>query len=69
MIDLAFREGDGWVIVDYKTDAVTPESLQGLVDHYQGQVQTYAQSWQQVVGEPVKEKGLFFTRLQEYVTV
>jgi len=69
VIDLVFREAAGWVIVDYKTDMVSRESLRHLVDHYRGQLQTYAQSWEQVVGAPVKEQGLFFTRIKEYVPI
>ncbi|MCP4815321.1 MAG: PD-(D/E)XK nuclease family protein, partial [Planctomycetaceae bacterium] len=34
VIDLIFQEDDGWVIVDYKTDAVTDSSVDKLVDHY-----------------------------------
>jgi ATP-dependent helicase/nuclease subunit A len=69
VIDLAFEEQDGWVIVDYKTDAVTEGRLQSLVDHYQGQVATYASVWQAMLGQQVKESGLYFTSSGQYVTV
>lgn len=69
VIDLAFAEPEGWVIVDYKTDAVTPEHLGELTEHYRPQVVTYARHWEQIVGQPVKECGLYFTRLGVYQTV
>jgi ATP-dependent helicase/nuclease subunit A len=33
-IDLVFEEPDGWVLVDYKSDTVTPENFDGLVVFY-----------------------------------
>ncbi|MDE0734348.1 MAG: hypothetical protein OSB47_00905 [Pirellulaceae bacterium] len=64
-----FRESDGWVIVDYKTDAVTADSVETVVDHYRGQVNGYADTWQLLTGEAVKEKGLYLTRLDRFVAV
>jgi len=69
VIDLAFEEEDGWVIVDYKTDLVTGDRLQSLTDHYRGQVNTYASVWQSMLGASVKEKGLYFTSSGQYVTL
>lgn len=69
VIDLAFEEPDGWVIVDYKTDAVTSEHLGQLVDHYRPQVDTYSRQWEQIVGQPVKERGLYFVRFGIYQPV
>jgi len=51
------------------TDAVTEGRLQSLVDHYQGQVATYASVWQAMLGQQVKESGLYFTSSGQYVTV
>jgi ATP-dependent helicase/nuclease subunit A len=39
-IDLAFKESDGWVIADYKTDKVGGR-LEGLVKYYKPQVMMY----------------------------
>jgi ATP-dependent helicase/nuclease subunit A len=69
VIDLTFEEQDGWVVLDYKTDAVTEGRLRSLVDHYRGQVATYASAWQAMLGQKVKESGLFFTSSGQYVTV
>ncbi len=69
VIDLAFEEPGGWVIVDYKTDAVAPEHLTSLVDHYRPQVDSYARNWERFVGQPVKERGLYFVRTDTYQPV
>ena len=79
-VDLLFKEKDGWVIADYKTDRL-PEALsagggedrnkalQALVDFYRPQVQLYTRFWAKLTGEPVKESGLYFTRLSEWVKI
>ena len=62
VIDLAFRENDGWVIVDYKTDAVAdPEVWQQRIHLYKKQVNLYADYWEQLTGEPVQERVLVLT--------
>jgi ATP-dependent helicase/nuclease subunit A len=67
VIDLAFLEPGGWVIVDYKTDDVGEHELAKLVDHYRPQVRSYADAWQKLVQQPVHEVGLFFTRANIYL--
>jgi ATP-dependent helicase/nuclease subunit A len=69
VIDLAFREPAGWVIVDYKTDARSAEALPALVAHYSGQVRTYSRVWAEIVEQAVVESGLYFTHLGQYVTL
>jgi ATP-dependent helicase/nuclease subunit A len=69
VIDLAFLETKGWVIVDYKTDDVAENELAKLVDHYRPQVRSYADAWQKLVQQPVTEVGLLFTRTNRYVQV
>ena len=69
VIDLAFLEDDGWVLVDYKTDAGAEQRLTALTEHYRGQIEIYGRLWQQMVGQPVKEMGLYFTTNGQYVTV
>lgn len=69
VIDLAFWEPDGWVIVDYKTDDCGAGRMSALVEYYSGQLRTYADCWRRITGEPVKEAALFFVREAKYVTV
>jgi len=61
-VDLAFRETDGWVLVDYKTDTIRDrEHLDQLRKAYSPQITEYARRWEEITGERVKERGLFFT--------
>jgi ATP-dependent helicase/nuclease subunit A len=71
-VDLLFKEKEGWVIADYKTDRlpealagggdeVKNETLRALVDFYRPQVRLYSRFWEKITGEKVKESGLYFT--------
>jgi ATP-dependent helicase/nuclease subunit A len=67
VVDLAFREAAGWVIVDWKTDAArTPAELAERVRRYAPQVRLYAEIWTRITGEAVSEAGLFFTAGSRY---
>lgn len=67
VIDLVFREQAGWVVVDYKTDAIQEGDQEQLADYYRNQVEQYATIWEQMVGAPVCEKALFLTTTGQYV--
>jgi ATP-dependent helicase/nuclease subunit A len=69
VIDLAFEEHDGWVLVDYKTDRATVPRVDKLKEIYRSQLTTYRDAWMQFATEPVKELGLYFTSVDRYVTV
>jgi ATP-dependent helicase/nuclease subunit A len=59
-IDLVFREGEQWHIVDYKSDSTVGEGrLESLVAYYQPQVEHYARFWGELTGAPTVA-GLFF---------
>jgi ATP-dependent exoDNAse (exonuclease V) beta subunit len=60
-IDLLFREGDRWTLVDYKTDAVpAPEK-------YREQMAAYRAALQQTAGIAVAETLLYFVATDEVV--
>jgi ATP-dependent helicase/nuclease subunit A len=67
VIDLLFREGKGWVIVDYKTEAVPPAEVEERARGYRDQLDGYAGVWERVTGEKVVERGIFFTTPGRYV--
>lgn len=67
-IDLVFLEGDGWVLVDYKTDAWTG-SPEALVRRYASQVRLYASAWEDITKEPVRETALYLLRAGVLVPV
>jgi len=68
VVDLAFQEDDGWVIVDYKTDVGTDPGFPARVESYRRQVDLYARAWTHVTGELVKERVLFFTAQERVET-
>lgn len=69
VIDLAFKESAGWVIVDYKSDRISPDRTEALVESYAPQVASYAEAWTEITGEIVHEAGLYFTHIRKYIPV
>jgi ATP-dependent helicase/nuclease subunit A len=67
VIDLAFLESAGWVIVDYKSERVEASDIPALVAYYKPQIEAYVKAWEKVVGQTVAESGLFFTHAGKYV--
>jgi len=64
-IDLVFEENGGWIVVDYKSDAVGP-NLEALTAYYRPQVDHYRRYWEQLTGKPTRA-GLFFIETGEEV--
>jgi ATP-dependent helicase/nuclease subunit A len=48
IVDLAFEDGDGWTVVDYKTD----RELEGAEGRYRRQVAFYAHAVARASGRP-----------------
>lgn len=63
VMDCVFREGDGWVLLDYKTDRITDEDA--FVKQYTHQLQLYARSLAAITGLPVREAWLFSLSLEQ----
>jgi len=62
IVDLAFREDCGWVLVDYKSDLIeSDDHIKDLVQSYRSQVNLYRKGWQKIAGANVNDCGLFFT--------
>ncbi len=61
VIDLAFEEADGWVLVDYKTDQA---GIGELLEKYRPQLESYRDCLRSV--GPVKEVGIYATRADRY---
>ena len=66
-IDLVFREGDEWYVVDYKSDS-TVGRLDALVAYYKPQVNHYARFWSELTSRKTRA-GLFFVDSGEVVWV
>jgi ATP-dependent exoDNAse (exonuclease V) beta subunit len=60
-VDLLYRDDDGLVVVDYKTDAWGSEAdLDAKVERYSVQLQAYASALTTAVGEPIVRAVLLF---------
>jgi ATP-dependent helicase/nuclease subunit A len=66
VIDLYFWEGEEMVLLDYKTDRITPENREELIDNYRIQVELYKTALESIQGHPVKDSYLYlFDRDEE----
>ena len=60
-IDLIFSEDGGWVLVDYKTDAINDRrDVDELSRRYAPQLRLYKQAWERCTGDKVIEAGFYF---------
>jgi ATP-dependent helicase/nuclease subunit A len=66
-IDCLFKEGEEYVLVDYKTDKV--DCLAVLQERYKVQMELYARAVRTILTLPVKEKLLYSFYLQESILV
>lgn len=64
VIDCLVPKDDGWIILDYKTDAineaVTPELEEKLLKRYKVQLSLYRAAIERIWKQPVKEAYLYF---------
>ena len=67
MIDCAFREGDGWILLDYKTDRIRDE--QAFVEEYRPQLEWYAVALRELTGKPVNESWLYALSVDKAIRV
>ena len=69
VIDLCFKESDGWVLIDYKTDDIQTSDLPDAAEYYRAQMKSYSSFWANITGEPVSETGLYFSKPESYLVV
>ncbi len=69
VMDLVFKEKDGLVVLDFKTDLVDQKKLHLRVEHYKPQVEVYSDAIRSIFGQPPKEVILFFLHLMEPISV
>ncbi|MEY8352438.1 helicase-exonuclease AddAB subunit AddA [Lachnospiraceae bacterium 54-53] len=67
IIDAFMEEEDGLVLVDYKTDHISPGEEQVLSDRYQVQMDYYKRALEQMTGKKVKEKVVYSLALEKEV--
>ena len=69
LIDLAFDDGTGLTIVDYKTDDVPEQHLAEHAKSYRLQVGAYALAAREVFGKAPKAAALLFLRAGREIPV
>lgn len=69
VIDCLLDEGDGFVLIDYKTDQVEEGRIDKLVQTYRGQLYLYARAVETILRRPVKEKFLYLFEAGKAVKV
>ena len=67
VIDCLFREDDGWVLVDYKSDRL--ESDRDFKERYAIQLDLYKQAVEQITGIPVRETYIYSFHLQREIMI
>jgi ATP-dependent helicase/nuclease subunit A len=66
IIDLVYRSGDSWKIVDYKTDA---GSETHLIHTYASQVKRYSDAWEALSGDAVSAYGLWWIPKMRWIPI
>ena len=69
VVDCAILEEDGITVLDFKTDFVTEDTVDGRAEYYRPQVLAYAESLSRIYERPVKANYLYFFRLNRFVKV
>jgi ATP-dependent helicase/nuclease subunit A len=59
IIDCLVDEGDGFFLLDYKTDILAPDQLEILLERYRVQLDFYARAVEDILCRPVKDKFLY----------
>ena len=69
VVDCAMIEDDGITVVDYKTDRVTEDTVEELIQRYRSQVTAYADAMARIYEKPVKGVYLYLFQLERFVEV
>ena len=69
VVDLAILDDDGITVIDFKTDRVTPDTIQTVASAYFPQVCAYSRALEEIYNIPIKKSMLYFFRTGEFVEV
>mgnify|MGYP000397036131 FL=1 len=67
VIDCLFREYDGWILVDYKSDRLEREDA--FRKRYAVQLALYKRAVEQITGRPVSETYIYSLHLQKEIRI
>ncbi len=69
VVDCAIVEEDGLIVLDFKTDRVTEQTLPKIAEQYKAQVLAYASALKRIYQKPVKSAWLYFFATNSFVDV
>ncbi|MCL2151549.1 MAG: UvrD-helicase domain-containing protein [Oscillospiraceae bacterium] len=69
VIDCFFEEDGELVVIDFKTDRVTKDTLMEKSDFYAPQLMLYSEALERITGKRVKESIIYYLDIGEYVSV
>ena len=69
VVDCAILDDDGIIVIDFKTDYVTEDSLPAVTAKYKSQIMSYAQVLSRIYHKPVKSAVLYFFSIGQFVDV
>ncbi len=69
VVDCAIFDSDGITVLDFKTDRVTPATVDTVAQQYMLQVKTYARALSRIFQKEVISSQLYFYRANQFVTV
>ncbi len=69
VVDCALIEEDGIIVLDFKSDFVTDETLDMTVSRYRPQILAYADALARIYQRPVTASYLYFFHLDRFVNV
>ena len=69
VVDCTILEDDGITVIDFKTDRVSDNTLSETVDQYRTQITAYADAMSRIYGKKVKERILYFFRINRAISV
>ena len=69
IIDCLLDAGEGWEVLDYKTDEVSGEALTDRAALYRGQLDIYAAAVEAVWQQPVRHRWLVFLRARQVIPI
>ena len=69
IVDCVLREGEQAVLIDFKSDNVTQDSVHRAAAGYRVQVDLYTRAITDLLSLPVKERYLYFLRLGQAISI
>jgi ATP-dependent helicase/nuclease subunit A len=69
VVDCAILDDDGITVIDFKTDAVTEDTVMSVAEGYRRQVTAYAEALSRIFALPIKRAVLYFLRIGRDVDV